>query len=90
MLEAPVPIRTMKLSLDSTWMGDRLGTPVAADKKQSRALLREHVRQSEGGKLFQGTQTLGKSGLCSGQLAGRPENWTLERGPCGPNLVRKA
>ena len=29
------------------WMGDRLGTPGAADKNQSWALLREHVSQAD-------------------------------------------
>ena len=29
-------------------MGDRLGTPGAADKNQSWALLREHVSQADG------------------------------------------
>ena len=34
--------------MDSIWMGDRLGTPVAADKNQSRAPLQDHTSQEDG------------------------------------------
>ena len=64
-------------------MGNGLGTPSADDKNQSRTPLQEHVSQADGGKLFQGVQALGKSGLCSGQLAGDccKECWPLEWDP---------
>ena len=50
LLETLVPIRTMKLGLDSTWMVDRLGASGAADKNQSQTPLRECVSQADGWK----------------------------------------
>ena len=47
MLETPVAIRTLTFRLETTWMGDCLGTPGAADKIQSQALLWEHVSQAD-------------------------------------------
>ena len=50
-------------------MGDRFGTPGGTDKKPRLGKHWESVSHASGQLLFQVILTIGKSGLCSGQLA---------------------
>ena len=54
----------------SSWMGESVGTPGAADQTKA-GLPYERIKVKKlGSNLFQGIQAQGKSGLCSAQLAG--------------------
>ena len=56
-------LKLRTFGLDSTWMG-------LPRKTKAGLCCRSMSAKQLGGKLFQGVQALGKSGLCSRQLAG--------------------